>query len=182
MGWLTVLAYFVSCWLSFKVYRQGDQIFHRIKNKQKFLWLAIAVATLCLGINKQLDLQTFFTASSKYIFIELGIYNNRRSFQELFIVIVAMGSLVICVGLFIEFYKVIANHWLAIGGLVFLLAFVVIRASSFHNVDMLLGARVIGLKLNWILELSGIALIIINAVKLLRRQELARQRYYRKCA
>ena len=50
-------------------------------------------------------------------------------------------------------------------GLSMLLLFVVMRAASFHHVGVFLGRRVLGLKLNWILELGSIALVAVSAVQ-----------------
>jgi hypothetical protein len=44
-----------------------------------------------------------------------------------------------------------------------ILAFVVIRASSFHHVDVLLASTLGGLRWNWILELSGIMVVGVSA-------------------
>jgi hypothetical protein len=49
--------------------------------------------------------------------------------------------------------------------MVFLLSFVAIRAASFHHVDILLSAHLAGLKLNWILELGGIAFVAFGAYR-----------------
>ena len=48
-------------------------------------------------------------------------------------------------------------------GLAFLLAFVLMRASSFHHVDALLASTALGLRWNWILELSGIGAVATGA-------------------
>jgi len=49
-------------------------------------------------------------------------------------------------------------------GLVFLLTFIVVRAISFHHVDMFLRSRIAGVKLNWFLELTGIFLVLLAAL------------------
>jgi hypothetical protein len=67
-----------------------------------------------------------------------------------------------------KLYKVAKKEMLAIFGIVFLLMFILIRASSFHNMDSLIGYSLLGFKINWILELSGIGLIFINGILLLR--------------
>jgi len=51
------------------------------------------------------------------------------------------------------------------GGLVLLLTFIVVRAISFHHVDLFLRFRVGGVKMNWFLELSGIAMIALAAMR-----------------
>ena len=129
-----------------------------------------------LCINKQLDLQTFFTATARYYFLEYGIYEYRRQYQEIFILVIAIAGVLVAVGLSFEYRKVIKNHLLAIVGLVFLISFILIRASSFHNMDRLISSDILGFKMDWVLELTGIFLISINAVKLLRRKVVIRKR------
>jgi hypothetical protein len=43
------------------------------------------------------------------------------------------------------------------------------RAASFHHVGVFLGRRVLGLKLNWLLELGSIALVALSAAQAVRR-------------
>jgi len=50
-------------------------------------------------------------------------------------------------------------------GTVFVVAFVTIRAASFHHVDTLIGTPVAGLRMNWILELGGIACVALAALR-----------------
>ncbi|EDX78220.1 hypothetical protein MC7420_7958 [Coleofasciculus chthonoplastes PCC 7420] len=57
------------------------------------------------------------------------------------------------------------TYWLALLGLMFLSCFIVIRASSFHHIDALIGWQVVGLRMNWILEIGGIACIAIAAIR-----------------
>ena len=52
-------------------------------------------------------------------------------------------------------------------GLAFLSAFIVIRATPFHQVDQLLHVHLLGFKMNWILELGGIFSIAFGSIKYL---------------
>ena len=176
MGWFTVLAYLVAAIISARVCYKGKRLFIRVPEKQKRLWLAISITMFLLCINKQLDLQTFFTATARYYFLEYGIYEYRRQYQEIFILVIAIAGVLVAVGLSFEYRKVIKNHLLAIVGLVFLISFILIRASSFHNMDRLISSDILGFKMDWVLELTGIFLISINAVKLLRRKVVIRKR------
>jgi hypothetical protein len=54
-------------------------------------------------------------------------------------------------------------------GMAFLLAFVTVRAMSFHHVDALLGTRVLQIRVNWMLEIGGIGILITGGVLRLRR-------------
>jgi hypothetical protein len=45
----------------------------------------------------------------------------------------------------------------------FLVTFVAVRAASFHHIDRWLGYGVV--RLNWVLELGGIALVALSALR-----------------
>jgi len=53
---------------------------------------------------------------------------------------------------------------LALLGFSLLLAFVVIRAASFHNFDYLLRYQIAGLKFNWLMEIGTLIIIAISAL------------------
>jgi hypothetical protein len=53
--------------------------------------------------------------------------------------------------------------------------FVLIRASSFHRVDVFLGHRLVHLRMNWLLEMGGI-LVMLGAALLRVRSAAARNR------
>lgn len=163
MGWLTVAAYFACCYKSARVLYFSDRIFSAPVQRQKVLWWTITVLMFFLGVNKQLDLQTLFTATAKYLAHEQGWYEQRRALQKLFIAGVIMLGLAAMVTMFVFYRNILKRHALAIAGMCALLAFILIRASSFHNMDSLISARIAGVKLNWILELGGIALVFWNA-------------------
>jgi len=51
--------------------------------------------------------------------------------------------------------------WLALVASTFVLGYVLIRAASFHHIDHFIGGRVLGFKWNWILEITGIAIVLL---------------------
>lgn len=171
MGWFTVFAYFITCIVSAKVYVAGDYTFRRKRQRQKQLWLAIAIIMLLLCINKQLDLQSLFTQIARVVFHELGLYEDRRHYQALFILGILFTGVSLIAWLIYAYYQVIKNHLLALIGLAFLIIFVLIRATSFHHMDQLIGTSILGVKLNWVFELTGIVFIFINGITLWRGGE-----------
>src|SRR5215210_5144909 len=77
-----------------------------------------------------------------------------------------IAALVVCglmgmAVLAIRLRRVIRHVAGAVLGLGFLVTFVALRAASFHHVDQWLGSGVV--RPNWVLELSGIALIAMSA-------------------
>ncbi len=170
IGWLTVLAYFTCGYKSYCVLLSSERIFEPPIQRQKLLWLSITLVMILLGINKQLDLQSFFTAAARVVAKEYGWYAERRLYQTSFIValsIFGLATITVMLGLY---YKVRRMHGIAIVGLFALIIFILIRASSFHNIDSFLSSQILGVKMNGLLELSGIALVMINARTLMRKR------------
>ena len=170
LGWLTVAAYLVGaavCWRAaaasigtrWPSYTRGEPLF----------WLVCAVFLLCLGINKQLDLQTWFTIVGKSIAKDTGWYEQRRIVQACFIALIGVAGVVVAaVGLWWTRQLSRASR-LAFAGTVFLGAFIVIRAASFHHVDQMLGFRLAGLRLNVLLEFGGTLCVALAALSTVRR-------------
>lgn len=164
MGWVTVVAYLASsyvCWRTAAAER-------RIAGRNPWFWRIFAVLLLLLGINKQLDLQSLITVVGRKMAVEQGWYQGRKVYQAAFIALVAAVGGLSVIGLGWMVRKSLRRLGLALAGGVFLVSFVVIRASSFHKIDRLLKMNFGGLRWNWILELGGIACIGISAFQNLR--------------
>jgi len=157
-GWITVLAYLIASLLYF---------FKAISLK-KFgvnyqFWFYFAVFLLLLGINKQLDLQSWFTQTIKGSVQAHGWYAHRRQLQVAFIVFLSFGMLIalIMLRLFLE------NSWrkykLTWVGIVLLCTFILMRAASFHHFDIFINHDILGFKINVLLEIGAISLIILGA-------------------
>ncbi|HSY41392.1 MAG TPA: hypothetical protein VLA79_17760 [Polyangia bacterium] len=188
MGWVTVVAYLWAAYLCFAVHRSwrasarstgqartwGPVALALLGQRRRLaalpvairmsaLWNALALGLLLLGINKQLDLQTALTEIGRILAAKQGWYEQRQRVQIDFIIAVVLvgvwliGSVLLLAG------RNLPRLGLALVGIVFLCCFVAIRASSFHHVDRLLGADLGGLKINWIMELGGIALVGFGA-------------------
>jgi hypothetical protein len=157
MGFLTVFAYFGAAIACFRARRRA------LDAAAARLWLGLALFLVALGINKQLDLQTALTEVGRYLAISEGWYERRREVQAEFIEGVAAGAVALALAFAFVARRRLRRFGLALVGAIFLLAFVLVRASSFHHVDVLIHTRLLGLQVNWILELSGIALIGLAA-------------------
>jgi hypothetical protein len=79
----------------------------------------------------------------------------------MFIAALCGAAVVGCFAIVVIAYQMPGSTRLALCGLVVLTAFVLIRAASFHHVDILLNTRAIGLKFNWIFEIGGILLVLL---------------------
>jgi hypothetical protein len=133
------------------------------------LWLSIALVLGFLGINKQLDLQTLVAEIGRSMALEQGWYEKRRAIQMGFIIAV----LVTCAGGLAALVWLVRGHLadflLPLGGMLLLVAFVAVRATSFHGMDALIRSEIAGIRVNWVLELGGIGLVAFAAYRRVRR-------------
>ena len=153
-GWITVLLYFSAVLTTLRSVRLTN-------GREQKLWLSISLMFIFLGINKQLDLQSALTEAGRIIALKQGWYPKRRIVQLWFIAGVALACLWIAVTLLRLADDAPVATWLALIGMVVVLAFVLIRAASFHHIDRFIDERILGLKWNWVLEMGGISIVIV---------------------
>lgn len=173
MGWVTVAAYFVTmalcmfmCFFSWRDWGHGEAL-------NAFLfWAFLSAFTLFLGINKQLDLQTFFTELAKDVAKEQGWYQQRHTLQAAFVASVGAIGMTCFIALGWLMRRAPGIYAVALAGAAFLLCFVFVRAASIHHVDEFLKSDIGGAKMNWILELGGILGVGVAAFWARRGQEV----------
>ena len=176
MGWLTVALYFFTAFLALRVVVSSGFLFVGENEKlQKQFWLYVALILLFLGINKQLDLQSLLTAIGRYSAHRDGWYENRR-FISTVVIVAILSILSIAMMLFIHRMKpILKTNLPAIIGLCFLLLFVIIRATSFHHMGLLVSKKIWGIRMYLALEQIGILAIIFSAISLSRHKKQAPQ-------
>ncbi len=154
MGWLTVAAYAVTAILAARVW---------IMQREK-IWLLVSLGMAVLCVNKQLDLQSLFTAIGRVVAWHGGWFEERRSYQ----IWIVLGVILVC-GIcgawsLWRYHSFWRKHLLLATGGLFLGTFIVVRAVSFHHVDVFLNSAMAGIRMNWLLELGGIFLIALATV------------------
>lgn len=167
-GWITVGAYFLAASACARAAGREPRPDGTRRGRPAAFWLALAALMAALGVNKQLDLQSLVTVIGRRVLRAHGRYEHRRVYQLAFIRAVALlgvGSLAVSLW---AARHAIRRRGPALVGLMFVLAFVVIRAASFHHVDAFLAARLGGLEWNWILELGGIGVVGLAACRIAR--------------
>lgn len=155
MGWLTVFAYLAVAILAARAW-------HLKKEK---IWLLVSLGMLALCINKQFDLQSLFTDIGRAIAWHQGWIEKRRAVQKWFVLGIVAGAGVFGGWFVWRYHGFWKRHLLLAAGLVFLGTFIVVRAISFHHFDSILKLSFLGMKVNWILELGGIVLVGVAAVR-----------------
>lgn len=165
MGWAAVACYILVAILAYFALRQTKNLESTSQQiKTHRFWMVVTVLLVLLGINKQLDTQLLLIAAAKCISTIDGWYGDRRIYQIGFIAVLAVSFLVLAV-LSLRYFKneLRGNFW-AIIGLLFLLFFIALRATSFHNLDAMLNNNFYGFKVSWIFELSGLGLLALQAI------------------
>ena len=156
-GWLTVAVYLLAVLRCvFKAYASK-----KFGGNYHF-WIYLAAFLLLLGLNKQLDLQSWFTEALKDSAQAHGWYEQRRPVQVAFIVALGLGMLLAL----ISFRLFLANTWrhytFTWVGIILLCTFILMRAASFHHVDLLINYEISGLRVNVLMEIGAILLIIVG--------------------
>jgi hypothetical protein len=189
-GWLTVFAYFFSAWLclrAFMMEKSGPprpywdtiRALFRVllKNwgnpplpaKRSALWLGLGFSMAALGVNKQLDLQTLFTDIGRLVATYTDWYEERRYVQAAFILGIGAAGVFLLTRLFRLARGPLRDFRAPFFGLTIVVAFVLIRAASFHHMDILLGDASFGSYLNFFFESTGIFVIGVSAFLRIRR-------------
>lgn len=166
-GWVTVALYVgvaLACHRVLRGDRHGRLLMHRSERR---IWQVLLVSMVLLGLNKQLDLQSAMTEVARTLAVDQGWYEQRRRYQEAFIAAVPVVGLTALAAFAVWVWTgPRLLPWatlLACAGATGLMVFIAVRAASFHHVDRMLGFKVGGLPLNWILELGSLTVIGLSA-------------------
>ncbi len=170
LGWLTVLAYLVAAVSCVLCMIRSEQIFgqeHLLQHR--LIWSMMALGLFFLGINKQLDIQSWFTAVIKTIAYEQGWYEFGQRAQVIFIAgMGVVGLIVLVIGIWF-FRHVWRKYWLLGLGILFIARFVIVRAATFYGVSLPELSRFTGgIRINWLLEIGAASIITLGALLNLR--------------
>lgn len=171
LGWATVVMYllaavlcFACAWKAKRIFQDAHTWLHRL------IWSGLGVGLVFLGINKQLDLQTWFTDVVKWIAWEQGWYEVGQEAQILFILglLIVSGAAFLVALFFLR--HVWRHYWLLLFGILFIARFVITRAAGFYGVSLPeLSQFTGGLRIMWAMEFIGALIIALAAANNLRK-------------
>lgn len=167
LGWLTTVAYLVASALCLLCAVRVGRIFSdRSARPHRLVWGGLAAVLLFLGVNKQLDLQSVFTATIREIAFAGGWYGIGQKLQAIFIFLLVVAALLGLICLAWTMRRNWRQYWLLIVGLLFLARFVIVRAATFYDVHLPQLSRLAeGFRINPYLELAGLATIGLAAFR-----------------
>ena len=158
LAWLIVAGYLAAALASARAGWTGPGA------RERQFWFATAILLLFLGLNKQLDLQTFLTEAGRRLAYREGWYEARRLIQAVFVILLACSAFVTVVAISAWLRRSAVPVKFAAMGVVLLFAFIVLRAASFHHMDVLVTGSLGGIRSGWLLELVGIMVILGSAL------------------
>lgn len=173
MGWVTVGVYLLAAVQCARKSRNSDSL----REGNKF-WASLAVVLFLLALNKQLDLQSLFTQIGRDVALQQGWYAQRRWVQGGFIA--ALGLAAATLAWWLRRSLGEASQRLAAIGLTLLMAFVVMRAASFHHMDILINTAVAGIRMNWVLENASLVVILWATCRTVQQTSVASAPHLRK--
>lgn len=163
-AWLIVTLYLVAAYACASAARRDDGL-SQVQGRERVFWWICAAALTLLAINKQLDLQSLLTSVARCVAQYQDWYDERRAVQRQFVLLVlAVGPLVVA-ATSVLLRKTFARTGLAVVGLGFVCTFIIIRAASFHHLDIVMDRAVLGLPIAIALEVPGPILILVAAVR-----------------
>jgi len=176
-GWMTVVLYVGAATACLVVARRlrPEARTGVIPRREFWAWSLFSVLLWLLAVNKQLDFQTAITEIGRMLARKQGWYGHRAHVQKAFIGALCGFGLLCVAASGIALRGLGSAVKVAALGICFIGVFVLIRASSFHRVDVFLGHRLVHLRMNWLLEMGGI-LVMLGAALLRVRSAAARNR------
>ncbi len=155
MGWYTVVSYYACSLVAFA----AAWINKNVERKSFFFWCGAGFLMILLGINKQFDIQSLFTEMGRQMARAQGWMDQRESVQFSFIMVFGISAVSAFLLFSIVMRDLFGRFRLAVSALFFLLGFIIVRAVSIHSFDMIIQFKYLGVKMNWLFELTGIYLI-----------------------
>ena len=154
IGWVTVVTYFIVAIICLKAAFTSSS-----EKSIKNFWLFLTLCLIALAINKQLDIQSLFTQIAKDTAISQGWYKDRRLVQIGFIILIGLLGITALTIIIRTYRNTSSSVKIALAGCVILFVFILVRASSFHHMDIFINMKFAGVKMNWLLELGGLTII-----------------------
>jgi len=160
MWWLTVMAYggtAVLCAIRALQLRPDSA-------RASGIWWLLAASMLLLGINKQANLVGRLTTQGRLLAWAGNWYQARMGVQGVLVGLVSLLTVGLLAVLLWRLRPLTTMQKTAVVGVVYLLGFALLRAVSLHAIDTFLFRPVAGIYPNWVLELGGIALVVVAAL------------------
>lgn len=161
-GYVMTVVHLVAATLAVLVTIKGP-FRSRAPRTERWLWGIGATVLVALAINKQLDLQSMLVEAARCVARGEGWYENRREYQtEVILGLVIAAAIVVPTMIFLVRKAVVGNLAFVLS-MSALVAFVLIRAISFHHLDVVFGTDVLSFRLHRVIEVAALLTVILVA-------------------
>lgn len=126
-------------------------------------WRVLAVSTAALGANKELDIQTLLIDLARMMAKSEGWYPYFRTVRNIFLVLAALVAGILGWWLVRRYAKFIVQHRTLTLGFALVLFYCMLRAADLDVVGMLVTTDPKGHGASWVIEVTGISLMIQGA-------------------
>lgn len=158
-SWLIVALYLITAALAlrtaFLIRRQTDNAF-------PLFWSLIAVGTLLLGLNKQLDIQTWLLRTGRRMAEAEHLYKYRLVIHITFFLIVVAVAGLLAARWWNKIKSFSRRFQLATAGCGLIATYVLVRAMNINHIDQLFGVDWEDLIALWLLEVGGLTMLLIE--------------------
>jgi hypothetical protein len=158
-GWLTTVGYLGTSYLCWRVGRDLRRSLPPRSGLARY-WSVLSGALLLLGINKQLDFQLWLTHWGRQVSVAEGWYRQRGVLQVSFLVALALMLCSLFLWLLWWVRGSFRQTLFASAGTAVLIAFVLLRATSFDVADVMRYLH--DADRSWALEMVGLLLIALS--------------------
>lgn len=171
-GYVMTVVHLVAAGLAVTVAVRGPFL-SNARRAERWLWVIGAAVLVALAINKQLDLQSMMVVAARCIARGQGWYENRRFYQtEVILGLLIAAAIVVPVLIFV-LRKALVGNLAFVLSMSALVAFVLLRAISFHHLDVVFGTNVLSFRLHRVIEVTALTVVILVAAMRLRKRRIS---------
>ncbi|MFN3166512.1 MAG: hypothetical protein ACE37H_05555 [Phycisphaeraceae bacterium] len=167
LGWVTAIAYLFAavacawCW-----HRRHCLIDNDNAGRFGVFHLLLALTMLLLAGNKQLDLQGLAHATGRNLAIRQGWFDRRHDAMRLALIVVGVAGVLSVAGVLLLMRGLWKRLWLSVLGVVLLAGFAFVRTGELLGLSQQTERQLLGgVHLSHALELAGIALVLVSALR-----------------
>ncbi len=165
-GYVMTIVHLVAAALAVAVALKGP-FRSRSPSTERWLWGIGATVLVVLAINKQLDLQSMLVSAARCVARGEGWYEARREYQTEVILGLVIAAAIIVPLLIVLLRKAVPGNLAFVLAMSALVTFVLLRAISFHHLDILFGTNVLSFRLHrWIEVLALVSVILVAGLRL----------------
>ncbi|MCQ0971066.1 hypothetical protein MLD63_11595 [Paracoccus sp. TK19116] len=170
LGWATVGAYATCAALAVIVLRL------RGRSAGRTFWRLVVVVSAALAVNEAIGAQWVVAALGECIARRDGWYGGRGGVQGALVAMIVVVAALLFTILIVAARRHLRGNWAAALGMLLLVDLAGLRMVSLHGLDRVLERPVAMISLAAMLEILGVGLIAVNALRHLTRPPSRRKR------